>query len=312
MLSICIMRLSCKCNSITYETNKKKMRILFYAIILIINFEKVLGIDEKVFERAKDASRVVVAGGSITEIFYFLGEQDRIVALDVTSNFPPEAKSLPSIGYVRALSAEGLLSMNPSIILGEDDMGPPAVIKQIRETSYDLRIIPEIRTIDGIIEKIEGIASILDVSEKSDAIISKKLEPYIKKIVKNRKKIVKKGVKVMLVLNMQSSSIIVAGANTSGSGFIDLIGGENIFNTFEGWKPVNAEAILELNPDYIIVPQRNVHKGIDVTKIADSELFKNTNAGKNKNFIFDDAMAITGFGPRTINSALNATEFILK
>jgi len=312
VLSICIMRLSCKCNSITYETNKKKMRILFYAIILIINFEKVLGIDEKVFERAKDASRVVVAGGSITEIFYFLGEQDRIVALDVTSNFPPEAKSLPSIGYVRALSAEGLLSMNPSIILGEDDMGPPAVIKQIRETSYDLRIIPEIRTIDGIIEKIEGIASILDVSEKSDAIISKKLEPYIKKIVKNRKKIVKKGVKVMLVLNMQSSSIIVAGANTSGSGFIDLIGCENIFNTFEGWKPVSAEAILELNPDYIIVPQRNVHKGIDVTKIADSELFKNTNAGKNKNFIFDDAMAITGFGPRTINSALNATEFILK
>ena len=116
----------------------------------------------------------------------------------------------------------------------------------------------------------------------------------------------------MLVLNMQSSSIIVAGANTSGSGFIDLIGGENIFDTFEGWKPVNAEAILELNPDYIIVPQRNVHKGLDVTKIVDSELFKNTNAGKNKNFIFDDAMAITGFGPRTINSALNATEFILK
>ena len=284
-----------------------------YIFLFLLLFTKgLLALDPNIFERAKDATRVVIAGGSITEIFYFLGEQDRIVALDVTSNFPPEAKSLPSIGYVRALSAEGLLSMNPSIIIGEDDMGPPAVIKQIRETSYDLRIIPEIRTIDGIIEKIECIASILDVTEKSDAIISKKLEPYIKKIVKNRKRIAKKGVKVMLVLNMQSSSIIVAGANTSGSGFIDLIGGENIFESFEGWKPVNAEAILELNPDYIIVPQRNVHKGLDVTSIADSELFKNTNAGKNKNFIFDDAMAITGFGPRTINSALNATEFILK
>ena len=284
-----------------------------YIFLFLLLFTKsLLALDPNIFERAKDASRVVIAGGSITEIFYFLGEQDRIVAIDVTSNFPPEAKSLPSIGYVRALSAEGLLSMKPSIIIGEDDMGPPAVIKQIRETSYDLRIIPEIRTIDGIIEKIECIASILDVTEKSDAIISKKLEPYIKKIVKNRKRIAKKGVKVMLVLNMQSSSIIVAGANTSGSGFIDLIGGENIFESFEGWKPVNAEAILELNPDYIIVPQRNVHKGLDVTSIADSELFKNTNAGRNKNFIFDDAMAITGFGPRTINSALTATEFILK
>ena len=284
----------------------------YVILVLLLLTKNLLAIDSSIFKKAKDASRVVIAGGSITEIFYFLGEQDRIVALDVTSNFPPEAKSLPSIGYVRALSAEGLLSMNPSIILGEDDMGPPAVIKQIRETSYDLRIIPEIRTIDGIIEKIECIASILDVTEKSDAIISKKLEPYIKKIMINRKRIAKKGIKVMLVLNMQSSSIIVAGANTSGSGFIDLIGGENIFESFEGWKPVNAEAVLELNPDYIIVPQRNVHKGLDVTSIADSELFKNTNAGKNKNFIFDDAMAITGFGPRTINSALNATEFILK
>jgi len=287
------------------------MRKYIFLFLLLLT-KGLLALDPNIFERAKDATRVVIAGGSITEIFYFLGEQDRIVAIDVTSNFPPEAKSLPSIGYVRALSAEGLLSMKPSIIIGEDDMGPPAVIKQIRETSYDLRIIPEIRTIDGIIEKIECIASILDVTEKSDAIISKKLEPYIKKIVKNRKRIAKKGVKVMLVLNMQSSSIIVAGANTSGSGFIDLIGGENIFESFEGWKPVNAEAILELNPDYIIVPQRNVHKGLDVTSIADSELFKNTNAGRNKNFIFDDAMAITGFGPRTINSALTATEFILK
>ena len=47
-------------------------------------------------------------------------------------------------------------------------------------------------------------------------------------------------------------------------------------------------------------------------KLQIANYLKNTNAGKNKNFIFDDAMAITGFGPRTINSALNATEFILK
>ena len=288
------------------------MKLYLYMILICFPLKIMLGINSNYCEESMDASRIVIAGGSITEIIYFLGEQERIVALDVTSNYPPEAKSLPSIGYVRALSAEGLLSTNPSIILGEDDMGPPAVIKQIRETSYDMRIIPEKRTIDGIIEKIECIASILDIAEKSDAIISKKLEPHIKTIVKNRKKIVKKGVKIMLVLNMQSSSIIVAGSKTSGSGFIDLIGGENIFNSFEGWKPVNAEAIIELNPDYIIVPQRNVHKGLDVTKIADSELFKNTTAGKNKNFIFDDAMAITGFGPRTINSVLNATEFILK
>ena len=54
-----------------------------------------LGFDKNYCEESMDASRIVIAGGSITEIIYFLGEQDRIVALDVTSNYPPEAKSLP-------------------------------------------------------------------------------------------------------------------------------------------------------------------------------------------------------------------------
>ena len=94
-------------------------------------------------ETAQNSSRVVVAGGSITEIIYFLNSEEKIVALDVTSNYPEKAKELPSIGYVRNLSAEGILSMNPSIVFGEDDMGPPGVIKQLRDINIDLRIIPE-------------------------------------------------------------------------------------------------------------------------------------------------------------------------
>ena len=67
-------------------------------------------------KQAKDPSRIAVAGGSITEILYFLGEESRIVAVDITSNFPEAATSLPSIGYVRNLSAEGTLSLNPTLV----------------------------------------------------------------------------------------------------------------------------------------------------------------------------------------------------
>ena len=65
-----------------------------------------------------------MAGGSIAEILYFLNMDEHIVAVDVTTNYPPETKSLPSIGYVRNLSAEGILSLSPTVIIGEDDMGP--------------------------------------------------------------------------------------------------------------------------------------------------------------------------------------------
>ena len=77
---------------------------------------------------ANNTNDIVVAGGSITEILYFLNEEDRILGVDVTSNFPKETSELPSIGYVRSLSTEGILSLNPKLILGENDMGPPLVL----------------------------------------------------------------------------------------------------------------------------------------------------------------------------------------
>ena len=80
---------------------------------------------------SKDSSRLTVAGGSLTEIVYLLGQEKKLTAVDITSNYPEKAKELPSIGYVRALSAEGVLSLSPTLILGENDMGPPAVMEQL-------------------------------------------------------------------------------------------------------------------------------------------------------------------------------------
>ena len=112
---------------------------------------------------AYNSQRIVVAGGSVAEILYFIDADKKIVATDVTSTFPKEAQNHPSIGYVRNLSAEGILSMNPSIILGEDDMGPPNVITQLIDVEVDIRTIPEEKSVDGILDKIYCIASILDM-----------------------------------------------------------------------------------------------------------------------------------------------------
>ena len=81
---------------------------------------------------AKDPSKLSIAGGSLTEIVYLLGAEKQIVAVDVTSNYPPKARALPSIGYVRNLSAEGILSLDPTLVLGEDDMAPAHGVDAIR------------------------------------------------------------------------------------------------------------------------------------------------------------------------------------
>ena len=259
---------------------------------------------------AYDSQRIVVAGGSVAEILYFIDADKKIVATDVTSTFPDEAQNHPSIGYVRNLSAEGILSMNPSLILGEDDMGPPNVITQLIDVEVDIRTIPEEKSVDGILDKIYCIASILDMKSEAEEKINKTLMSDIIALenmyIKNSKRLKR----VMFILSMQANRIIVAGAGTTGDGYINLTGSKNIFGDLEGWKSVSQEAIVKENPDYIIMSQRDLHNTETIKNVKENPIFKNIKAGEEGNFIFDDAMAMLGFGPRTIRSALQSALII--
>jgi len=148
----------------------KKLLVIFLCFVITSN----------ACEKAIDPKRITSAGGSITEIIYFLNFQKNLVAVDVTSNYPPEARDLPSIGYVRQLSAEGVLSLDPTIIIGEDDMGPPSVMEQIKRTNVEIKIIPENHTVEGILEKVKCVSKIIGAD--SDELIDTYLNPKIQKL----------------------------------------------------------------------------------------------------------------------------------
>ena len=131
---------------------------------------------------AKDISRIAVAGGSITEILYLLGEEKRIIAADRTSNYPKEALELPSVGYVRNISAEGILSLKPTLVLGEHDMGPDEVIKQIENVSVEVIRVNEVHTASGIVDKLRCVASILGVNDKADSLIENRIGNLINQL----------------------------------------------------------------------------------------------------------------------------------
>ena len=102
----------------------------------------------------------------------------------------------------------------------------------------------------------------------------------------------------------------MAGRGTSGDGFINMIGAQNVFDSFDGWKPVSAESIIAANPEYILLPNRDMHKNSNVNNLKTNPLFKNTIAGLKNNFISEDAMTMLGFGPRSIDSALKIAKKI--
>ena len=275
--------------------------------LLFLLFIVVLNIQPSCFA-AKSFDKTIVAGGSLTEIIYFLNEEEKLVAVDITSNYPEKATELPSIGYVRTLSTEGVLSLDPNLILGEEDMGPPLVIDQIKSTGVDLRVIEEDYTLESITGKILCVGEILGVKEKATKLINSELQKNIDNLIDTKLAGVNKNKKVMIILGMDGTSPMVAGLQTSGNGFIGMIGASNIMSSFEGWKPVSAESILVQNPDLIIITNRGLNNFGTIEKLAQHPSLAFTNAAQNLNILAIDGMSLLGFGPRTIEVANTVAE----
>ncbi|MEL6964888.1 MAG: ABC transporter substrate-binding protein, partial [Pseudomonadota bacterium] len=90
-----------------------------------------------------DQERIVSIGGSVTEIIYALGAGDRLVAVDSTSLYPDVATELPDVGYMRRLSAEPILALEPDHILAIADAGPAPVLDQLREAGVEITMIED-------------------------------------------------------------------------------------------------------------------------------------------------------------------------
>ncbi len=86
--------------------------------------------------------RLIALGGAMTEVVYALGAEDLLVATDTTSLYPEAAMRTPKVGYLRQLSAEGLLSLQPDAIVGSSEAGPPIVIEQVRAAGVRVELVP--------------------------------------------------------------------------------------------------------------------------------------------------------------------------
>ena len=259
-------------------------------------------------EPVPDASKIAVAGGSVTEILYFLGQEHRIIAVDSTSNFPEQAKSFPSVGYVRSLSAEGILSLQPSLVLGESDMGPDAIVKQIRNTNVSVVTVPKAVTADGIVEKIRCVANVIGEPKLAEKLIRDNLTTQLERLQKKQSSDASYIPRVALLLMFSESSPIVAGNNTSGQGVLNMVGAENVFQNIEGWKPVSMEAIIQANPDFVVITNRGVNSAGGLQAIYDHPGIRLTHAGRYQKIIALDGMSLLGFGPRTLSTAVGLLE----
>ncbi len=244
----------------------------------------------------EDAQRIVAVGGAITEIVYALGEEDRLVARDTTSNYPEAAQALPDIGYIRRLSPEGILSVDPDLILALEGAGPPEAMDILKEAAIPVIEIPEGFTGDAVLTKISAVSEALGVPEKGAA-LSDKLRADL-----DRAKAATVGLeekRVLFILSLANGRVMAAGQNSSAQGIIDLAGAVNAAQGFEGYKPITEEAILASDPDVILLMDSAGPRGISDEQLFSHPAIAATPAGQNRAVVRLDGMMMLGFSVRT-------------
>lgn len=247
-----------------------------------------------------DSSRMVSVGGSITEILYAIGRQDRIVAIDSTSAFPEAAKQKPNVGYMRALSPEGVLGLNPSLVLAIEGSGPPQTISVLQAASVPFVMVPDRFTGEGLVEKIHTVALAAGDTARGDC-VAKAVQGDLDGLAALRKSIAKP-VRVAFVLSFVNGRPMVAGKNTAAEGIIALSGAVNAIEGFDGYKQVNDEAVIAAKPDVVLVMNRDSHP-MSADEVFAHPAFKLTPAGERKAFVGMGALYLLGFGPRTARAA---------
>ena len=255
--------------------------------------------------------RIVSAGGDLTEIVYALGAQDRLVGVDSTSVYPAEATGKAQVGYVRRISPEGVLSLEPDLVLGAYDMGPPAALDQLRAAGVAVALAPDQETVDGVPAKIRFVGQAIGLSKQADALAAEVRSAMVAEIEKAQ---AWKGErpKVLFVLTMGESGLTVGGAGSSAESIIEMAGGINAAKSIEGYKPMTREAVLAAQPDVVLMMQRGADQHGGTDKVLERPEFALTPAGKNKRAIIMDGMLLLGFGPRTPQAIAELGEALRK
>lgn len=241
------------------------------------------------------AQRIITAGSALTETVCALGDCDKIIASDRTSLYPAHIQQLPSIGYRGGINAEGILSLKPTLVIAEKDYVEDAVLQQLTASGVKLVIIDRKYTFNDTKKFIAQIATALNRDAEGKKLIAK-----IEGELAEANAMLKKATsvpKVLSIYNRGTSTISVAGKNTFGE-ILSYAGATSAVSDVEGYKPLNTEALIAANPDYLLMVSMGLESlgGIDgALKIPG---VAQTTAGKKKQIVSIESLKLTNFGPR--------------
>ena len=244
--------------------------------------------------------RWVSAGGALSEWVVAMGGEAKLVGVDTTTQHPASLKALPSIGYQRQLSAEGILSLRPQILVGTEEMGPPPVLAQIRSAGVQVEMFsaqPDLPTLKGNLAHLGKLLGSEDQANALFAVYEQALAQQKNWVAKAQA--TQKAPGVLLLLGHAGGKPLIAGKDTAADWMLQQAGGRNLA-THVGYKPFSVESLAGLSPEVLVFADRALTG--DAARAAlfkENPILASTPAAKSgRVFELDPTLLVGGLGPR--------------
>ena len=241
------------------------------------------------------ARRLISLSGALTELVYLLQAQQLLVGTDTTSLFPAAAQQTPKVGYVRQLSAEGLLSLQPDVVIGTSEAGPKVVLDQIRQAGVRVSLVPAEHSWSEVQRKVQLVGRETGRVAQAQS-LQQQLDAEWGAVQRQVARATRRP-RALFILS-HSGSPMVAGLGTAAQALMGYAGLTNTITEFQGYRALTAEALASAAPDVII----NTSQGIDAVG-GEAAFWRRpelalTPAFAKKALVSMEASWLLGFGPR--------------
>lgn len=237
--------------------------------------------------------KIVTLGGDVTEIVYALGAQPSLVGRDSTSQWPQAANDLPDVGYLRQLNAEGILSLRPTLVLASAQAQPSLVLKQVEQSDVKVVTVPDRYDLSVIEEKVQVVANATHREAQGERLrnaLRQELSALPSTPLNRR---------VLFILNHGGMTAMAAGQETAADGVIRAAGLQNAMQRFTRYQPLSQEGVIASQPDLVVISRAGVKASGGEANLWALPGLAQTPAGRNKQVLVVDDMALLGFSLRT-------------
>ena len=281
--------------------NPSSMKKIIYTGLLFILVSGCGRFGKKETDGKKDM-RIVCLSKHLTEMVFALGKGHELVGVDLSSTYPDSAKLVKTVGYHRALAAEGIISLNPDLVIHSKDIGSENVEPQLLKAGLKEKIFGGANTIDSAKLLLTELGKFFGVENKADSII-KKMDADIARandMVKNMHITDTPSVMIIHFGRANNVYFVMSGRNGVGDKMITLAGGKTARYDAKGARQISAEAVAAANPDIIIATDFGYDQMGSMDKfITGVPGVSLTNAARNKRIYRFEEHDLVYFGPRT-------------